>query len=95
MNEDVLNKNSNTDWARLAAMTDDDIDTSDIPPLADDFFVNGELRLPKQKPMISIRVDADVLTWYKAQGPGYQTRINAVLRLYMEGQKHKQVAQTA
>ena len=43
--------------------------------------------------MISIRVDADVLAWYKAQGPGYQTRMNAILRLYMEAQIHKQIAQ--
>ncbi|MEM7536062.1 MAG: BrnA antitoxin family protein [Chloroflexota bacterium] len=81
-----MNKNSKTDWARLEAMSDDEIDTSDIPPLDETFFTQGELRLPKSKPMISIRIDADVLEWFKAQGAGYQTRMNAVLRLYMERQ---------
>jgi len=61
MNGDNLNKPSATDWARLEAMIDDEIDTSDIPPLDDAFFAKGELRLLKQKPLISIRVDADVL----------------------------------
>lgn len=93
MSEETLNKHSKTDWARLETMTDEEIDTSDIPPLDNDCFAKGELRLPKQKPMISIRVDADVLEWFKAQGPGYQTRINAVLRLYMDAQRHEQVAQ--
>ncbi|MEZ4675388.1 MAG: BrnA antitoxin family protein [Caldilineaceae bacterium] len=93
MNEETLNKHSATDWARLETMTDDEIDTSDIPLLDDDFFAKGELRLPKQKPLISIRVDADVLEWFKAQGPGYQTRMNAVLRLYMDAQTRSQVSQ--
>ena len=93
MNGDNLNKHSETDWARLETMTDEEIDTSDIPPLDEDFFTKGELRLPKQKPLISIRVDADVLEWFKAQGPGYQTRMNAVLRLYMDAQVRNQVSQ--
>lgn len=42
------NKHSNTDWAKLEAMTDDELDTSDISPLNDDFFIKGELRLTKQ-----------------------------------------------
>lgn len=94
MNGDNLNKHSATDWAKLETMTDEEIDTSDIPPLADDFFAKGELRLPKQKPLISIRVDADVLAWFKDQGPGYQTRMNAVLRLYMDVQTRDQVSQS-
>ena len=93
MNKENLNKHSNTDWAKLQALTDEEIDTSDIPPLDDDFFATGELRLPKQKPRISIRVDADVLDWFKSQGPGYQTRMNAVLRLYMDAQTRNQPAQ--
>lgn len=93
MNGNNLNKHSETDWARVEAMTDDEIDTSDIPPLNDDFFAKGELRLPKQKPLISMRVDADVLEWFKAQGPGYQTRMNAVLRLYMDAQTRHRMSQ--
>lgn len=93
MNSNNLTKPSATDWARLEAMSDEEIDTSDISSLDDDFFDTGELRLPKQKLLISIRVDADVLAWFKAQGPGYQTRMNAVLRLYMDTQTRQGVSQ--
>jgi uncharacterized protein (DUF4415 family) len=73
-------------------MTDEEIDYSDIPPLDDEFFATGELRMPTTKPLISIRIDPEVLTWFRSQGPGYQTRINAVLRLYMEAQLRREVA---
>lgn len=79
-------KKSKTDWDRLEAMSDEDIDYSDIPPMDKNFFKTGKLRMPKAKPLISIRIDDDILEWFKAQGPGYQTRINAVLRMYKEAQ---------
>jgi uncharacterized protein (DUF4415 family) len=65
---------------------DDRIDTSDIPPLADDFFRRA-VRNPFYRPIkqsTTVRIDADVLAWLKAQGPGYQTRINSLLRAAME-----------
>ncbi len=79
-------KKLKTDWGKLENMSDQDIDYSDIPPLDKDFFKKGKLRLPKSKPLISIRIDPDVLEWFKSQGTGYQTRMNAVLRMYMEAQ---------
>jgi len=82
-------KKSRTDWAKLESMTDEEIDYADIPPLDDEFFTEGELRLPKAKPLISIRMDPEVLNWFRSQGPGYQTRMNAVLRMYMETQTRK------
>ena len=75
---------SKTDWDKLYKMSDTDIDYSDIPTLDSEFFKKGELRMPKKKPLISIRLDSDVLEWFKSQGAGYQTRMNAVLRMYME-----------
>ena len=57
MNASNLKKPSETDWPRIDAMEDKDIDTSDIPPLADTFFANAELRLPGNK--ISVSVDAE------------------------------------
>ncbi len=69
---------------RLDALTDDEIDTSDISPLGEEFWKNAKVVLPKQKQPISIRLDDDILEWFKAQGRGYQSRINAVLRSYME-----------
>jgi uncharacterized protein (DUF4415 family) len=81
-----MNKTSKTDWKRLAAIKDREIDTGDIAELDDDFFRDAELRVPP-KQTVTIRLDADVLEWFKQQGQGYQTRINALLRLYMQ---HKQ-----
>lgn len=68
-------------------MTDEEIDTTDIPPLDEEFFAQAELRMPLAKPSITIRLDPDVLDWFKGQGRGYQTRINAVLRRYVEAQR--------
>ena len=76
-----------TDWKRVKAMKDKEIDTSDIPELDDDFFKNAELRLP-QKQTVTIRLDNDVVSWFKSQGKGYQTRINKLLRSYMETHNH-------
>lgn len=78
---------SRTDWDRIDGMRDEHIDTSDIPPLGESFFREAELRMPQAKPAITIRLDPDVLDWFKEQGKGYQTRINAVLRMYVEAQK--------
>lgn len=64
------------------------IDTSDIPELGDDFFRQAELRLPA-KQTVTIRLDADVLAWFKDQGSGYQTRINQLLRQYMVAQQRR------
>jgi uncharacterized protein (DUF4415 family) len=74
--------------AVLASKTlaDDSIDTSDIPPLGPDFFRQA-VRNPYYRPvkrLTTVRLDADVLAWLRAQGPGYQTRINALLRAAME-----------
>lgn len=73
-----------TDWDRLDAMKDEDIDTSDIAALDADFFKSAEVVMPPEKKHVSIRLDADVLEWMKSQGKGYQSRINAVLRAYYE-----------
>ncbi|MGH8352197.1 MAG: BrnA antitoxin family protein [Pseudomonas sp.] len=76
-----------TDWKRLESLTDDEIDTSDIPELGEEFFARAELRQVVKQP-VTLRLDADVLEWFKGQGQGYQTRINKLLRLYMESQRH-------
>jgi uncharacterized protein (DUF4415 family) len=79
-----LRKQSGTDWERLSTMTDKEIDFSDNQELAENFFANATLRMPEVKKAVSLRIDPDVLEWYKTNGPGYQTRINAVLRMYMQ-----------
>lgn len=79
-----MKKKSETDWEAVDAMADDDIDVTDAPPLDEEFFKNAVLRMPIKKEVITIRIDQDVLKWFKSQGSGYQTRINAVLRTYMQ-----------
>lgn len=77
-----------TDWKRIDAMTDKDIDFSDIPEATPEMFSRAVLRrnfkpIPRKK-QLTLRVDSDVVDWYKKQGPGYQTRINSLLRAYMK-----------
>jgi uncharacterized protein (DUF4415 family) len=69
-----------TDWERIDSMMDDDIDLSDIPELDDNFFREATLVLPKPKAVVTLRVDADVLQWFKSRGKGYQTLMNSVLK---------------
>ena len=83
-----MTKSSRTDWSRLARQDDKDIDTSDIPELDQDFFRQAELRVPA-KQAVTIRLDSDVLAWFKEQGSGYQTRINQLLRQYMQAQQRQ------
>ena len=78
---------SNTDWDRVNRMKDEDIDTSDAPEWDASMFANAKVQLPENKKTISIRLPSDLIDWYKAQGKGYQTRMGAVLRMYMETQK--------
>ena len=69
----------------IKAMPDSSIDTSDIPPLTDAFWKNA-VRNPFYKPTktaTTVRIDSDVLNWLRAQGKGYQSRINAILRQAM------------
>jgi uncharacterized protein (DUF4415 family) len=74
-----------SDWDRVDAMTDDDIDTSEIPPLTADFFRRARVRMPKQR--VTVQIDADLLQWFESQGDDYERRMNAALRLYVEAHK--------
>ena len=88
MSDTPMNRHSETNWERVDAMTDEDIDTSDIPPLTDSFFKRAKVRLPKRLVAMTVQVDADVLDWFKAQGDDYEQRINAALRIYAEAHKN-------
>ncbi len=67
-------------------MKEAEIDYSDIPPLDESFFTRATEPWPPSKQQLTIRLDGDVLQWLKAQGKGYQTRINRILRAAMESQ---------
>jgi uncharacterized protein (DUF4415 family) len=67
-------------------LKDADIDYSDMPVLDKSFFTKAMEAWPPAKQQLTIRLDADVLNWLKANGGGYQTRINRILRAAMENQ---------
>lgn len=80
---------SRTDWQSVRAMKDSDIKLSPEHPELDvkhitRMIVRRGLIPAPPKASVSLRIDADVLAWFKARGPGYQTRMNAVLRAFKE-----------
>ena len=83
---DLVNS-SETNWERVDQMSDEEIDTSDIPALDEAFFANAHLRLPNGKVPVLMSVDAEVFEWFKAQGPEYQNLINRALRAFAESHK--------
>jgi uncharacterized protein (DUF4415 family) len=88
-----LVKKSGADLKRLDAMTDADIDLSDIPEVTPEMFATGVVRRglqPITKRQLTLRLDSDVIEWFKKQGGGYQTMMNALLRAYM--QEHDKAA---
>lgn len=70
----------------IAKFPDKSIDTSDIPELDSDFWKRAKVVMPEKKVPVSLRLDQKVLEWYKRQGKGYQSRMNAVLTSYMRVQ---------
>ena len=81
-----------TNWAKLAAMPDRDIKfTKDAPRTSPTDWASAVahrgLPLPSRKAQIALRVDEDVLTWFREQGAGYQTRMNAVLKAFRDAHK--------
>jgi len=81
-----LQKTSRTNWEALDQKTDEEIDTSDIPPLDDEFFSHATWQIPTPT-LVAVAVEPDVLEWFKAQGGNFQRRVNAALRIYAEAHK--------
>jgi len=95
MKKKLISKKSGTDFKRLDAMANADIDLSDIPEVTPEMFAKGILRRglkPITKQQLTLRLDSDVVEWFREQGGGYQTKMNALLRAYME--EHKRVIGT-
>jgi len=85
----VEQKTSKTDWDRLDRLGDNDIDYSDLPELSSDFWSEAKVIDHGVKKPITIRIDQDVITWFKSRGGRYQVLMNKVLRQYMENvEKH-------
>jgi uncharacterized protein (DUF4415 family) len=91
MNNKFTSSKSQTDWERLDAITDEEIDFSDCPEITPEMFAKAVVRrgLPNSqtKTQVTLSIDSDVLEWFKSQDRGYQTQINRLLRSYMEAQQ--------
>jgi uncharacterized protein (DUF4415 family) len=94
VSRDAPRRKGKTDWERLRKLTDEEIEASiaddpDWQKFKDIDWSKAVLVIPPKKRAISIRVDEDVLDYFKREGSGYQRRMNAVLRSYMQQKKKK------
>jgi uncharacterized protein (DUF4415 family) len=89
MKGNVMSNTSRTNWARIDAMTDDEIDTSDIPPLTDEFFSKAKLRTHSSSlATVAVRIDAETLAWFQSKGKEAEQHMAAALQIYAEAQKN-------
>jgi uncharacterized protein (DUF4415 family) len=92
MKRDSTSRKSRTDLRRVRQLTDANlVRDGDAPEWTPEMFARAVARkglkpVPR-KALLSLRIDADVIDWFKAQGAGYQSRMNALLRAYMEAHK--------
>ena len=85
--KNIMKKSSETDWEGLAAMTDEQIDYSDIPPLPDTFFKRAEVWHPQPKVAVTVELDADILEWFKEESEDWKASVQTALRLFVEANK--------
>src|SRR5208282_356902 len=91
--QEIRKHKGRVDWARVTKTTDQEIeaqiasDPDTAPILDEEWFRTARLVMPEAKVPVSIRVDRDVLEWFKAQGPRYQSRMNAVLKAYVAARR--------
>lgn len=83
-----------TDWGRLRRMTDEEVERAarsdpDAPPTDFAFWQDAMLVPPRETERVTLRLDREVLDFFRRQGRGYQGRVNAVLQAYVESQKRK------
>ncbi len=87
---------SQTDWARLDALTEEELEGSIDHAEEGEFdWSTIQVGFPGPKQQLTVRFDADVVEWFKDQGPGYQTRMNAVLCSFVEAQKKRTTTQSS
>ncbi len=86
-NKSILNK-SETDLARLDAMSDEDIDFSDCPEVTPEMFAKAVVRRgPKSQATVTLKVDQDVLVWFESQGDSAERQMAMALKIYAEANK--------
>lgn len=87
MNENDMNNSSRTNWDKVDSLTEEEIDTSDIPPLTEEFFGNSRWWKPVTPMNVIVQVDPETLAWFQSQGEDYEKKMAAALRIYAEAHK--------
>ncbi|MEH2069499.1 BrnA antitoxin family protein [Nostoc sp. PA-18-2419] len=82
-----MNNSSKTNWDKVDSLTEDEIDTSDIPPLTEEFFDKSRWWKPVTPMNVLVQVDPDTLAWFQSQGEDYEKKMAAALRIYAEAHK--------
>lgn len=85
-----MSTSSKTNYKRISKLSDKDIDYSNIPETDEKFWSDAEVLFPTKKTHVSIRLDDDIISWFKQFGRGYQTKINSVLKSYITSIQKKQ-----
>ena len=85
-----MSTSSKTNYNRINKLSDMDIDYSDIPETDEEFWSDADILFPTNKTHVSIRLDDDIISWFKQFGRGYQTKINSVLKSYISSVQKKQ-----
>ncbi|MFZ2656503.1 MAG: BrnA antitoxin family protein [Victivallales bacterium] len=85
-------RESQTGYRSLSSLKDDDIDLSECPEVTPEMLakaiVRKGLKPAVRKSQITLRIDSEVLSWFRKHGSGYQTRINSLLKAYMQEKRH-------
>ncbi len=93
MKKKYISHKSRTDWNRVDKLRNKDIDLSENPEVTPEMFAKAVLRKGlkpvTRKTQVTLRIDDEVLTWFKNQGRGYQTRINSLLKAYKEANQNE------
>ena len=87
---------SRSDWQAAERLAQEEIERlaeEDDGPLPDGWETTVEIGVPEPATSVHIRLDSHVLRWFKANGPGYQTRINAVLRSFVQARQRAEAAE--
>jgi uncharacterized protein (DUF4415 family) len=96
--DELAKMKSETDWAKVDATTQDEVERQadeDEGPLPDGWKKTVIIGLPPGKEAVKLRIDRDVLDWFRGTGKGYQTRMNNVLRAFVKSRQFKDPLQQA
>jgi uncharacterized protein (DUF4415 family) len=84
MNGKIMNTTSRTNWEKVDSLTEAEIDTSDIPPLTEEFFSKSRWWKPVAPLNALVQIDPKTLAWFQSQGDDYEKKMAAALRIYAE-----------